>query len=279
MILFSPAKINLGLWITSKRKDGYHNLQSIMVPVDLCDILEIRAATKLSVPPSPLQMTLSGIPVGGRRKENLCFRAWKMYADRVPLPPLELHLHKQIPPGAGLGGGSSNAATTLMALNQLSGCPLENAELHTMAERLGSDCPFFLKGRIMMARGRGEILSDIPPAKESLHLVLLFPGIHISTADAYSGIVPKERSNDLADQIRRPVSEWTDLLQNDFEIPLFQIHPLLKSLKEELMASGALFSSLTGSGSAIYGLFGTPAHIPETLRKYRIWQGPVFTKA
>jgi 4-diphosphocytidyl-2-C-methyl-D-erythritol kinase len=167
----------------------------------------------------------------------------------------------------------------LMALNQLSGFPLEKEELHHMAEQLGSDCPFFLNRRIMLAEGRGEILSGLPPVKKSLPLVLLFPGIHMSTAEAYTGIVPKERSSDLADQFRRPVSEWAQHLQNNLEIPLFRIHPQLKSIKEELLATGALFASMTGSGSAIYGLFDTPVRIPDALRKLRIWQGPVFAEA
>ncbi len=279
MILFSPAKINVGLHILSRRGDGFHDLQSVMVPFDLCDILEINHSAAVSSLSQPFRMEMSGIPVEGAWEENLCHRAWLIFTEKVPLPPLRTHLHKQIPPGAGLGGGSSNGTTMLMGLNRLADYPLGMKELESMAASLGSDCPFFLCNRPMRAEGRGEILRELSSKPAPLHMVVLFPGIHISTAEAFSQVVPERRTVDLGEQILKPPGQWEDLVTNDFEPFLFRKYPLLQKLKEKLLRSGALYASVTGSGSAIYGLFSSPPALPEELEDFFLWKGTVFNPA
>ena len=187
MIYFSPAKINIGLQILEKRADGYHNIQSVMLPVGLCDILEIR-----SYPASDqdLLFSQSGIRFEGDLEDNLCIRAWKLYREEISLPPVQMHLHKRIPVGAGLGGGSSNASSTLLGLNAIAGFPLKMNKLSELAAILGSDCPFFLDQKTMLMEGRGEILTPLLLNMEGIYLVLLFPEIHVSTPEAYSEVIP-----------------------------------------------------------------------------------------
>ena len=271
MIYFSPAKINIGLQILNKRTDGYHNIQSVMHPVGLCDILEINTL------PSANQTFLfsqSGIRFEGDQQDNLCLQALELFRKETPLPPVQMHLHKQIPVGAGLGGGSSNASTTLLGLNAIADKPLTMKQLAAVAEILGSDCPFFLDPRTMMMEGRGEILTPLFLSVEEIYLVLLFPEIHVSTQDAYAGVNPAIPSQQLKELIKEPLSRWEELIENDFEKSVFNRYPRLGSLKQELYSSGATFASLSGSGSSLYGIFKEQPSLPEGLRKYVIWEGP-----
>lgn len=270
MILLSPAKINIGLQIIERRTDGFHNLQSVMYPVGLFDLLEIRISPRKGL---PVQFSQTGILADTPTELNLCVRAYEQFADVAPLPPIELHLHKQIPVGAGLGGGSSNASTTLKGLNKLAGNPLPVSKLMELAARLGSDCPFFLQEQPMMMEGRGEILRDIPLNLDHLHLVLLYPGIKISTGEAYAGIEPSLPAKPLQDLIREPIGHWGRLVVNDFEKTLFKRYPALRRLKSELYKAGALYASMSGSGSSIYGLFPDPPALPSEVGKFEIWRG------
>jgi len=270
MIIFSPAKINLGLQVLERRSDGFHNLQSLMYPTGLCDILEIHQREG----DPDLHFKQSGIRFEKDLEQNLCVEAWKLFSEAFTLPPLSMHLHKQIPVGAGLGGGSSNASATLMGLNQLIGEKLHLEELARMSSRLGSDCPYFLHKGAMLMEGRGEILTRIPLRLDTYYLVLIFPGIHISTAKAYAGIRPAHPELFIQELIQYRVDQWKELMKNDFEESLFESYPLLAELKNQLYGSGAVYASLSGSGSALYGLFPGKPVLPDKIRKYLIWQGP-----
>lgn len=269
MIYFSPAKINIGLQILLKRPDGFHDLQSVMFPVNLCDILEIRKSSS----GKPVRFHQTGIRFDSDHEKNLCISAWELLAATTTLPPVDIHLHKQIPVGAGLGGGSSNASTTLKGLNTLAVNSLKEKKLEELAARLGSDCPFFLHNGPMMMEGRGEILNNVTLDLDHLFLVLLFPGIPISTSAAYGSVTPRTPEIPLKVMIREPVENWKDLIRNDFEDSLFKLHPVLGRLKTELYRSGAIYASLSGSGSALYGLYSAPPVLSESLKKYVIWKG------
>lgn len=270
MILFSPAKINIGLYIIERRPDGFHNLQSVMYPLGLSDILEIQRAGTGS---SGLEFSQTGIRVDGGSGNNLCEKAYWLMAQERVLPPVRIHLHKQIPVGAGLGGGSSDASHTLKGLNQLFQLSLSPDKLHEMAAALGSDCPFFLHRKAMMMEGRGELLSPSEVNLESFHIVLLFPRIHISTADAYAGIVPAIPDVHLRQLVGQSVDRWKSLVINDFERSVFALHPELEDLKNGLYESGALYASLSGSGSSLYGIFRNPPDLPRNLEQLVVWKG------
>ncbi|MEN8226531.1 MAG: 4-(cytidine 5'-diphospho)-2-C-methyl-D-erythritol kinase [Bacteroidota bacterium] len=270
MILFSPAKINIGLQIIERRGDGFHNLQSIMYPVGLCDILEIRRSPDGG---ESMRFSQSGIQIDSPNNKNLCIKAWELFTKELSLPAVDLHLHKQIPVGAGLGGGSSNASVTLKGLNRLVGNPLPLEMLHELAATLGSDCPFFLQENPMMMEGRGDILSSVSLCLDHLYLVLLFPEVHISTAEAYAGVIPAVHDGHLREVIREPMDRWKELVINDFEYSIFDRHPEIDQLKQDLYRAGALYASLSGSGSSLYGIFPESPDLPENLERYVIWRG------
>ncbi len=270
MIYFSPAKINLGLQILERREDGFHNLRSVMVPIGLCDIIEIN---QRSGDEAPLQFSQSGIRFENDTDRNLCISAWKLMAEERELPPVAIHLHKQIPVGSGLGGGSSNASAVLKALNGFPGSHVPVKRMETLAARLGSDCPFFLHDSPMLMEGRGEILSRVRLSLMDHYLVILFPGIPVSTADAYAAVTPAIPTIHLKELITLPVNKWRDTVVNDFEISAFDLHPLLQELKQALYRAGALYASMSGSGSSLYGIFEAPPELPGEFRDFVIWQG------
>jgi 4-diphosphocytidyl-2-C-methyl-D-erythritol kinase len=276
MIYFSPAKINIGLQILNKRTDGYHNIQSVMHPVGLCDILEINI---LPTADKGFLFSQSGIRFEGDQEDNLCLQAMELFRKETQIPPVQMHLHKQIPVGAGLGGGSSNASTTLLGLNALADNPLTVKQLGELAAILGSDCPFFLDPQSMLMEGRGEILSPLFLSMEEIYLVLLFPEIHVSTQDAYAGVIPAIPPLQLKELIKEPLSRWEELIENDFEKSVFKRYPQLVSLKRELYSSGASYASLSGSGSSLYGLFKERPSLPDGLQKHVIWEGPTQTRS
>ncbi len=271
MIYFSPAKINLGLQILKRREDGFHMLRSLMYPTGLCDIIEI---SQLAGDNIPVRFSQSGIRFDADMESNLCMKAWKLMASERALPSVTIHLHKQIPVGAGLGGGSSNASTVLKGLNHLASPPVSTEGLAELAGQLGSDCPFFLHKQPMMMEGRGEILSQADVSIDNYYLVLLFPGIHISTAEAYAAVTPFVPLTHLKQLIEAPIDKWKELIVNDFEKNTFVNHPLLLDLKRSLYETGATFASMSGSGSSLYGIFKTPPDLPEEIQRYVIWKGP-----
>jgi len=252
MISFPNAKINIGLRITRRRPDGYHDLETLFLPIAIYDALEVGLDPTLQ----ETVLTESGLAVGGDPHQHLCFKAWQLMKGRHPgLPHLRIHLHKTIPMGAGLGGGSADGAFTLMAINRLLGLGMDQLELAELALELGSDCPFFILNKPALARGRGEILVSRKLDLSGYELVLVHPGIHTSTRQAFEGIVPSTEGPALEDSLGLPVESWRGRIVNDFEKSIFSAEPRIASIRDLLYDQGAVFASLTGSGSAVYGLF------------------------
>ena len=280
-MLVSPgAKINLGLYITGRRPDGYHDLLTAFYPLPLSDSLEIvlsgdtpdpsadvgagksppveQVVKAEKVPGLPLQFSASGIPVGGELNSNLCIKAYQMlYSDYPQLPAMSMHLHKVVPTGAGLGGGSADGALAIKVMNQLGELNLPETELLAYAAKLGSDCPFFIRNTPQLATGRGEILSPLAVSLTGYRLVLVTPHIHIPTRLAFSQIEPSPGPGieKLSATLKEGPASWKETLNNQFETSVFQSFPVLKKIKDQLYELGASYASMTGSGSAIYALF------------------------
>ncbi|MDE3212340.1 MAG: 4-(cytidine 5'-diphospho)-2-C-methyl-D-erythritol kinase [Bacteroidota bacterium] len=249
MIVFPNCKINLGLHIVEKRADGYHNLETVFYPIPWCDALEWIPAKEATT------IHTSGYP-SGPDSDNLVIKAYKLLKRDYPfLKELEMWLHKAIPPGAGLGGGSSDGAHALQMLAGSFHLKLSDAQLNEYALQLGSDCPFFLRNRPCIATGRGEILEEIPLSLSGYKMVLVHPEIHISTREAFLGIQPAYPSRQLEEAIMAPISDWKDLIFNDFEKSIFPKYPLLSHLKDTLYEKGAIYASMSGSGSTLFGIF------------------------
>jgi len=248
MILFPFAKINIGLEVLRKRTDNFHDLETIFYPIGLCDILEINRSDNF-------YFTLSGIQILENSEENIVIRAYRLLQLEFSLPPVRIHLHKQIPIGAGLGGGSSDAAFTLIGLNDLFKLNLDKYQLLQYASKLGSDCPFFLIGHPVFAEGIGNLFSEIDIVLNNLTLVLVKPGYTVSTLVAYNNIVPEIPKFSLKESLNLPVKLWKDRIENRFEKGIFPHYPQIKEIKEKLYKEGAIYASMSGSGSSVYGLF------------------------
>ncbi len=269
MIFFPNAKINLGLSVISKRPDGFHNLESVFYPIGWSDILEIKE--KRATDPF---FAVTGLPVDVDYQENLVYRAFEKIRERGPIPQVAFHLHKQVPYGSGLGGGSSDAAFTLKAMNDLFNLNLSTRELREMAAKLGSDCPFFIDNQPAYVWGKGEQVEAIDLPLDTNHLVVVVPPLHISTARAYQGIQPAKRSPSLKQTlVNTPVEEWPQQVSNDFETTLFRKHPWLGDIKSALYNKGARYASLSGSGSALFGIFQQPPSIEGLFPKCQVWSG------
>lgn len=249
MISFPNAKINIGLYITDKRDDGYHNLESIFYPVKCCDALEI-------VPADSLSFSATGIPVPGDVSDNLCLKAWHLLRKDFPsIKPLSIHLHKIIPMGAGLGGGSADGAFMIKMLNTYFDLGLSTTKQQNYAGQLGSDCAFFIENEPAFVSGRGEALEPISLNLNGWFLVLVFPGIHVSTQVAFSNVKPKPAPINLRNIQSLPVRDWKSMVHNQFEDSVFEKHPEIAEIKQTLYNSGAVYASMSGSGSSIYGIF------------------------
>lgn len=255
MISFPIAKINLGLEILGKRPDGYHDISSIFYPLSLKDVLEIIPAADNQVP--DIVISYSGLPIETGNSENLCVKAYHLLKkDFAKLPKIKMHLYKVIPMGAGLGGGSSDAAATLLLLNKIFKLSLSSAQLKNYALQLGSDCPFFIEALPALAEGRGEKLTPVALDLSVYKILIVNPGIHINTAKAFAAIKPPyKKPSDLLQIIQQPVESWKVNMVNDFEMTAFAVHPSLKKIKDELYLQGASFAAMSGSGSTFYGLF------------------------
>ena len=256
MIVFPNAKINLGLNIVEKRTDGYHSLETVMIPIPLYDIIEITKSEKF-------EYVHSGIDLGGSIEENLCVKAYLLIQENFKISPVRIHLRKQIPIGAGLGGGSADATFVLKALNELFELNISIAKLQEFAGQLGSDCPFFVLNTPQIATGRGEILKAIEVDLNGLFLKLAFSSIHISTKTAFSGVYISGDSGNLASEIQQPIETWQDLVKNDFERHIFEEFPVLSHYKENFIREGAVFASMSGSGSTVFGIYKNEPPIPK----------------
>lgn len=260
MVVFPNCKINIGLRIVSKRPDGFHNLETIFFPVGLKDALEIIEAPGNSL---PVTWSQSGIEIPGAVTDNLCIKAYQSLKTEFPhIPPVNIHLLKAIPLGAGLGGGSADAAFMLKAMNEKFSLHLSGQQLIQYALQLGSDCPFFIINKPCFATGRGELLEEINPDLSNYKILMVNPGIHINTGWAFSKIKPGTPENSLKTLASLPINEWQENIHNDFEKPVMDAHPEMTELKQEIIAMGAVYASMSGSGSTFYGIFhknDTPA--------------------
>jgi len=249
MVVFSNAKINIGLNITEKRFDGFHNIESIFYPIDLKDVLEVVKSE------NGLQFKNTGIVVDSLPKDNLIIKAYNLIAKDYDIQPVKIHLHKTIPIGAGLGGGSSNSVFMLKLLNNFFELNISDEILTNYARQLGSDCAFFVKNIPVFASEKGDVFSDINLDLSDYKIIVKNPNIFVSTQEAYSGIVPKNAELSLKDLITRPISEWKNFIKNDFEKEIFKKYPKIKDLKDDFYKNGAIYASMSGSGSSVYGIF------------------------
>jgi len=271
MLVFPNAKLNLGLYVTGQRPDGFRNLESVFVPLPWCDALEVLPATGTA----ETTLALTGIPIPGDPATNLCLRAYELLRADFNLPPVQLHLHKVVPIGAGLGGGSADAAFALRALNDLFQLHLSVEDLQAYARKLGSDCAFFVANKPVFAYEKGDVFEEVSLNLTGTACKVVYPGLHISTTEAYAHVTPGAPRHDLRQALSQPVETWRDTISNDFEDALTPTYPILGEIKRQLYAAGAAYASLSGSGSAVYGLFpglDTPPNV-ELPSEYLVWDG------
>lgn len=268
MVSFPPCKINLGLRILRKRADGYHDIETCFYPVPFTDILEIIRSDKTD-------FASTGLDIPGSSEDNLCLKAYHLLSRDYPLGPVRFHLHKLIPTGAGLGGGSSDAAFTLRTLNDVFDLNLTPNQLSHYAAQIGSDCSFFINDEAMMGSGRGEILTRSEVSLKGLYMVLINPGIHVSTAAAYAGVQIREHHQPLEDLLSAPIEQWRETVQNDFETTVFKQFPLIGELKKAMYDAGAFYAAMSGSGSSVFGLFKSEVSLRNDhhFNSMIIWKG------
>lgn len=265
MITFPNAKINLGLNVLSKRADGYHNISSCFFPIPLTDILEI-------MPSNDFHFRSTGITIP-ESGENLCVKAFRMFKDEYGIGNVDMHLHKNIPIGAGLGGGSADASFALKMINELFELDLSENDLKQLAGRLGSDCPFFIRNKPVIAEGVGADFRALNIDLTGKYLVLINPGIHVSTAQAYSKVLPHMPEQSVEEILKMDIENWQNHLVNDFEDSVFRQFPAIKLIKDQLIEVGALYASMSGSGSSVYGIFDEEIKIPSNLANDIVWKG------
>lgn len=248
MILFPPAKINLGLRVLLRREDGFHEIDSCMVAIPFFDVLEI-------TPSDSFSFIHSGLEINGDEANNLVVKAYNLVASKFNIPPVYIHLQKHIPMGAGLGGGSADATYTILGLNQLFKLNLTTTEIQVLASQLGSDCPFFVSSNPQIASGRGEKLTPFSLNLEHLYLKIVNPAIHVSTQEAFSNVVFSGNEKSVKEVLNQPISTWNSELKNDFESSVFLKHPQLGDIKSKLYQEGAIYASMTGSGSTLFAIY------------------------
>ena len=264
MLCFPNCKINIGLYVTDKRADGFHNLETVFYPVAVSDVLEI-------IPAGETSLTVTGNVIQGSEADNLVMKAYRLLNNRFPekVPTLQVLLHKVIPSGAGLGGGSSDGAFMLKLINEFCQLSCPSTLLEELALQLGSDCPFFIRNTPVFASGRGEVFEDCSLDLSSLSIQVVVPEVYISTAAAFSGIKPRPAPFDLRKLNHLPIADWRNHISNDFETTVFEKYPELADIKSQLYDQGAIYASMSGSGSALYGIFPKGAH-PTFNSPYRL---------
>lgn len=271
MIQFPTAKINIGLNVTKRRADGFHDIQSVFVPVALKDALEI-IEHKTGV--KAVEFTSSGIDIPGKSDDNLCCKAYYLIAADYPLPNVKIHLHKNIPIGAGLGGGSADAAYVILLLNDMFALNMTESQMENYAKKLGSDCPFFVRNKIAYVEGTGTELEPFSLDLEGYYIALVNPNIHINTGKAYGKMTPKLPSKSLNEALKvLPMTEWRTAIHNDFEDVVFLEYPEIKEIKEKLYQHGASYAAMSGSGSTVYGIFKKATDITSLFPSYFVWSG------
>lgn len=268
MVLFPNAKINLGLNILGKRPDGYHDIETVFCPVGLSDALEIIVAGD-----GKFEFTNTGLLINGNSEDNLCVKACRLLSQEFHLPPVRIRLHKVIPPGSGLGGGSSDGAFTIKLLNTRFSLGLSDNVMREYASKLGSDCPFFIDDKPAFASGKGDQFGKSPVDLSGYIIIIVVPPIQVNTTMAYSKVTLSGSPGALKDIVARPVTQWKDHLQNDFERSVFPVHPRIMQIKQQLYDQGAIYASMSGSGSAVYGIFGKMTLPSVSFPDCFIWQG------
>lgn len=260
MLVFPNAKINLGLNITEKRPDGYHNLETIFYPIPVEDALEVNVLNEGN---EKFRLHQAGLEIEGAAENNLVVKAYKLLDEKFGLPSVDIHLYKHIPSGAGLGGGSADAAFMLKLLNERFSLQLSDDELEEYAARLGADCAFFISNRPTYAEGIGNIFSPVSLSLKGYQIWLVKPDVFVSTRDAFSQIKPHRPEMSLKEIVKLPVEEWKGCMVNDFEESVFPQFPAIGEIKEEMYRQGAVYASMSGSGSSVYGLFKADAVLPD----------------
>lgn len=266
MICFPCCKINLGLNITAKRPDGFHDLESVFYPVNWIDSLEIETSIVD-------KMSLYGLPIEGNEQDNLVWKALKLLRKDFDFDFTQFNLVKNIPMGAGLGGGSANGSFALVALNNFYSLGISQQKLEEYAAILGSDCPFFIRNKPQKVSGRGEVLEDLNLDLSDYYIVLVNPKIHVNTGFAFSQIKPAKAKSSVFDIIEQPLENWKGNLKNDFELGVFAKHSEIGELKQRLYGLGAVYASMTGTGSSVYGIFNKPLEDITMFGNYPTWQG------
>ncbi len=281
MLVYPNVKINLGLFITGKRPDGYHNIESVFYPIPWTESLEVIQDTgKSSEDYAALSFAEKGNvrffsynnPIPGTAESNLCIKVFELVEAWFNLPKTEIHLLKSLPIGAGLGGGSADAAFTLRALKDYYNLTISDFEAKELLAKVGSDCPFFWNNKPAFVFGRGEQMRALELDLSNYHFVLVNPNIHVSTKEAYAGVSPKNPPIDLAMLEWLDVADWKDLVKNDFEDSLFPSYPEIAAIKSKLYELGATYASMTGSGSTVYGMFSSAIELPKEWEQYQVWK-------
>ncbi len=267
MVVFPNAKINIGLNVIGKRSDGFHNIESIFYPIPINDALEAIASDRFA-------FECEGTNPGEDPETNTILKAYELLKNYRKLRPVHFFLLKNIPQAAGLGGGSADATFTLSLINDLLNLHLTKAELIDISQQVGSDCPFFLQNQPQMVTGRGEELNPIDLTLTGYHFGVINPAISISTKTAYQHIQPAKPNEDLRSKIQYPIQDWPEVINNDFEQYVLEAYPEIKQLKDSLYRAGAYYASLTGSGSAVYGIFGESPVLPDRIdNQYEVFTG------
>ncbi|MBL4676968.1 MAG: 4-(cytidine 5'-diphospho)-2-C-methyl-D-erythritol kinase [Mucilaginibacter sp.] len=267
MIVFPNAKINIGLNITERRPDGYHNLETVFYPVKIFDVLEVIEADELS-------FESSGLDIPGRAEDNLCIKGYHLLKKDFPkLPPVKIHLHKNVPIAAGLGGGSANAAFFIKLMNEKFGLELVEEEMMDYARQLGADCAFFINNRPVFAFEKGDEFEPVKLDLSAYHIVLVMPDAHVSTAEAYRGVRPVPVKETVYDLVNMPVTAWKKHIRNDFETHIFNNHPVIRGVKAILYECGALYASMSGSGASVFGIFETRPDLSDLEKTCQVFYG------
>jgi len=265
MVVFPNAKINLGLNVVNKRDDGLHDIETVFYPIQFKEVLEV-----LPINSDKCSFSSTGVEIPKSEDGNLVLQAYNILAKDFKMPNFDFRLHKLIPIGAGLGGGSADASFTIIALNKSCNLGLSLIEMEFYASKLGSDCPFFIRNEPVYATGKGDDFHEVDCSLKGKYLLLINPNIHISTATAYSGVIPQSKNEKIPEILKLPIDQWKDNLVNDFETSVFSIYPDLSEVKDQLYLKGAVYASMSGSGSSMFGLFNEK---PNTagLDHYSCW--------
>lgn len=264
MIVFPNAKINIGINITGRRPDGYHNIETIFYPLPIYDALE-------ALPGDELTFQSSGLEIPGKIEDNLCIKGYHLMSKDYDLPPVNIHLLKHIPIGAGLGGGSADAAFFIKLINNLFGLKLTTEQMLDYARQLGADCAFFIENKPVFAFEKGDRFEDIRLDLSDYYIALVMPPAHVSTAEAYRGVKPAPVNQSLKELIKLPVAEWKHHIKNDFEESVFKNHPVIRGVKAALYEAGAIYASMSGSGASVFGIFNKKPDLSELKKTNQVF--------